>query len=152
VRADVLEDIGLARAVKRSGGRIALADGSRLATCQMYRSWRELTDGYTKSLWASFGSPAGAAAVVLLLLILYVVPPLVATVFLVAGALGPAAWCLAAYLSGVAGRVVSAATTGGRVWPDALAHPASVAVLTWLVWRSYRMRRLGRLAWRGRAV
>ena len=61
VRDDVLEDIGLARAVKRSGGRIALADGSPLATCRMYDSWRELTGGYTKSMWASFGSPAGAA-------------------------------------------------------------------------------------------
>jgi hypothetical protein len=33
----------------------------------MYGSWRELADGYGKSLWASFGSPAGAAAVVALL-------------------------------------------------------------------------------------
>ena len=64
VRGEVLEDIALARAVKRTGGRIALADGSRLADCRMYTSWRELVDGYTKSLWASFGSPAGAAAVV----------------------------------------------------------------------------------------
>ena len=64
VRDEVLEDIALARAVKRTGGRIALADGSRLADCRMYTSWRELVDGYSKSLWASFGSPAGAAAVV----------------------------------------------------------------------------------------
>ena len=152
VRSDVLEDIGLARAVKRSGGRIALADGSKLATCPMYRSWAELTDGYTKSLWASFGSPAGAAAVVLLLLCLYAVPPLAAPVFLAVGAPGAAAMCLIAYLSGVAGRMVSAAATGGRMWPDPLVHPASVALFGWLVWRSFRMRRLGRLTWRGRPV
>jgi cellulose synthase/poly-beta-1,6-N-acetylglucosamine synthase-like glycosyltransferase len=152
VRADVLEDIGLARAVKRSGGRIALADGSNLATCAMYRSWSELTDGYTKSLWASFGSSAGAAAVVLLLLCLYAVPPLAALGFLAAGAPGRAALCLLAYLSGVVGRMVSAAATGGRIWPDPLAHPASVVLFGWLVWRSFRMRRLGRLSWRGRSV
>ena len=152
VRADVLEDLGLARAVKRSSGRIALADGSRLATCAMYRSWSELTDGYTKSLWASFGSPAGAAAVVLLLLLLYAVPPAAALAFLAAEAFQPAAWCLAAYLSGVAGRTVSAVATGGRLWPDPFAHPVSVVLFGWLMWRSYRLRRLGRLTWRGRPV
>ncbi len=148
VRDDVLEDIGLARAVKRSGGRIALADGSRLATCRMYTSWPELVEGYTKSLWASFGSPAGAAAVVVLLLALYAAPPLL----LLTGAAVPALLGACAYLLGVTGRVVSARATGGRAWPDALAHPASVVVFAWLVARSFRLRRQGRLVWRGRAV
>jgi hypothetical protein len=61
VAGDVLEDIGLARAVKRSGGRVALADASAFADCLMYPTWRDLRDGYSKSLHASFGSPAGAA-------------------------------------------------------------------------------------------
>ena len=152
VRGDVLEDIGLARAVKRSGGRVALADGSRLATCRMYASWRELADGYAKSLWASFGSPAGAAAVVLVLLLLYAVPPVAAVGFLAGGAIGLAWWSLTAYLLGVGGRVVSARATGGRAWPDALAHPVSVVVFAWLVVRSFRMRRRGLLTWRGRPV
>ncbi len=152
VRAEVLEDVGLARAVKRSGGRIALADGSRLATCRMYASWHELTEGYTKSLWASFGSPAGAAAVVLLLLFLYAVPPVAAVGFLAGGAFPLAWWSLGAYLLGVCGRVVSARATGGRAWPDALAQPVSVVVFAWLVVRSFRMRRRGRLRWRGRSV
>jgi hypothetical protein len=141
VRDDVLEDIGLARAVKRSGARIALADGSEVATCEMYTSWPGLVDGYTKSLWAS-----GAAAAVVPLVLLYVVPPLLVVVprFALAG--------LTAYALGVAGRVVSARATGGRTWPDALAHPASVAVFGWLVARSIRLRRQGRLQWRGRAL
>jgi hypothetical protein len=103
-------------------------------------------------LWAALGSPPGAAAVVLLLLCLYAVPPVAVPVFLAAGAPEVAAMCLVAYLSGVAGRVVSAASTGGRVWPDPLAHPVSVGLFGWLIWRSYRMRRLGRLTWRGRPV
>jgi glycosyl transferase family 2 len=152
VRADVLEDIGLARAVKRAGGRIALADGSGLATCRMYSSWRELTGGYTKSLWASFGSPAGAAAVVVLLLLLYAVPPVAAAGFLLAGAPLAAAVSLCAYALGVAGRVVAATATGGRSWPDALAQPVSVVLFGWLVARSFRLRRHGRLTWRGRPV
>jgi hypothetical protein len=152
VRDDVLEDIGLARAVKRSGGRIALADGSSLATCRMYDSWRELTDGYTKSLWASFRSPAGAAGVVSVLLLLYVAPPVAAMAALAVGAVGPALVSLAAYLIGVVGRVVSARATGGRAAPDALAHPVSVLTFAWLVMRSFTLRRQRRLTWRGRPL
>jgi hypothetical protein len=152
VRDDVLEDIGLARAIKRAGGRIALADGSRLAECRMYDTWRELVDGYTKSMWASFGSPAGAAALVALLLLLYAGPPVVTVILVIGGAAVPASVTLSAYLLGVAGRVVSAAATGGRAWPDALAHPVSVVLFGWLVARSFRLRRQGRLVWRGRPV
>jgi hypothetical protein len=152
VRGDVLEDIGLARAVKRSGGRIALADGSALATCRMYTSWPGLVAGYTKSLWASLGSPAGAAAVVVLLLLLYAVPPAAAVFFAIDGRMRLAAVSLCAYACGVAGRVVSARATGGRAWPDAPAHPLSIVVFTWLVVRSFRLRRQGRLTWRGRTL
>ncbi|MGC4770008.1 glycosyltransferase [Micromonospora sp. DT44] len=147
----ILEDVELARAVKRAGGRIALADGSRLATCRMYDDWPQLRDGYSKSLWASFGHPGAAAAVVAALLLLYTAPPLVALGF---------AWtaprvsmvALIAYLLGVAGRVLTARATGGRWWPDALAHPVSVVVLGWLTLRSYHLRKRRRLTWRGRPV
>ncbi|BCJ61134.1 glycosyltransferase [Micromonospora endophytica] len=148
----VLEDIELARAVKRAGGRIALADGSRLATCRMYENWPQLRDGYTKSLWASFGHPGNAALVVALLLVLYTAPPLVAVAALLAGAPALAGIAGLAYLTGVAGRVISARATGGRAWPDALGHPVSVAVLGWLTLRSYHLRKRRRLSWRGRPV
>jgi hypothetical protein len=152
VRDDILEDVGLARAVKRSGGRIALADGSGFATCTMYRSWPELTAGYTKSLWASFGSRPAAGAVVVTLLLLYAGPPLTTAAFLAGGLLEPAAVAFAAYLLGVAGRIVTARATGGRAWPDPLLHPASIVVFAWLVARSFRLRRRGALAWRGRSI
>ncbi|MEH0821049.1 MULTISPECIES: glycosyltransferase [unclassified Micromonospora] len=148
----VLEDIELARAVKRSGGRIALADGSRLAACRMYEDWPQLRDGYTKSLWASFGRPSAAALVVTLLLLLYTAPPLATVAALAAGAPTVAALAAAGYLLGVAGRVLSARATGGRAWPDALTHPVSVVVLGWLTLRSYHLRKRRRLSWRGRPV
>ncbi|MFC4019500.1 glycosyltransferase [Micromonospora sp. GCM10011542] len=152
VAEKILEDVELARAVKRAGGRIALADGSRLAGCRMYDDWPQLRDGYTKSLWASFGHPGAAAVVVTLLLLLYTAPPLVAVGALLAGAPGVAAVALAGYLLGVAGRVLTARATGGRWWPDALAHPVSVVVLGWLTLRSYHLRKRRRLTWRGRPV
>ncbi|TDC32755.1 glycosyltransferase family A protein [Micromonospora sp. KC213] len=152
VAGRVLEDIELARAVKRSGGRIVLADGSRLAACRMYDTWPQLRDGYTKSLWATFGHPSAAAGVVSLLLLLYTAPALLAVAALVAGAGPAAATASLGYAAGVAGRVVSARATGGRAWPDALAHPVSVVVLGWLTLRSYHLRKRRRLSWRGRPV
>ena len=152
VAEKILEDIELARAVKRAGGRIALADGSRLAACRMYEDWPQLRDGYSKSLWATFGHPAAAAAVLAVLLLLYTAPPLVALVALTAGAPTVAVTALAAYLLGVTGRAITARATGGRWWPDALAHPVSVVVLGWLTLRSYHLRKRHRLSWRGRPV
>ena len=111
----------------------------------MYDGWPALRDGYAKSLWSAFGSPAGAA-----------------------GVARPCSesptscrrWPRCAgrglgwpgYAAGVAGRVVTARRTGGRVWPDALAHPASVAVFGALVATSVRGHRAGTLTARGRPV
>jgi Glycosyltransferase like family 2 len=152
VRTEVLEDIALARRIKRSGGRIALADASDAATCRMYDSWPELTKGYTKSLWASFGSAAAASCVVVILLLLYALPPVAALFLAAAGAGVPALVAFAAYLLGVLGRVITATATGTRPWPAALAHPVSIVAFAWLVARSFRLRRQGRLSWRGRRI
>ena len=67
-------------------------------------------------------------------------------------ALGGSAAGLAGYAAGVTGRVVAARRTGGRAWPDALAHPLSILALTALTARSWRARRAGTLTWKGRTL
>jgi hypothetical protein len=149
IRADVLDDIGLLRAFKRNGFRGIVTDGTEVATCRMYDSGEQLVAGYTKSLWAAFGSPAAAAAVVALLSTVYVAPTLIAI-----GARTSRACRLGAagYLAGVAGRTLVARRTGQRVLPDVLAHPASIAVFGALVARSWRAKRAENLFWRGRRL
>jgi len=149
VRGEVLEDVALARAFAGAGARVALADGTDLADCRMYGSWAEVRDGYTKSLWSAFPSPAGAAAAMGLLVLLYVVPPAALVAGLARGRVPAAA--LAGTAAGVAGRVVAARRTGGRP-ADALAHPLSVLALVWLTARSWQARRAGRLTWKGRVL
>ncbi len=144
VRAAVFDDLALVRAVKASGGRGGVVDGTALATCRMYASWPELRDGYGKSLWAAFGSPPAAVTVLAGLTLVYVVPPIAALRGSRAG--------LAGYLAAVASRVVAARTTGGRAWPDAAAHPASVVTFGYLTLRSLRERRRGSLRWKGRKI
>ncbi|MGN6246183.1 MAG: glycosyltransferase [Motilibacteraceae bacterium] len=144
VRGEVLDDIALLRAVKRSGGRGVVVDGTDVASCRMYEGWADVRDGYSKSLWSAFGSPAGAVATVGFLGLCFVVPPAAAVLGSRVGLLG--------YAAGVAGRVVAARRTGGRVLPDALAHPVSVAVFAGLTARSWRLHLRGELTWKGRPV
>ena len=144
VRAQLLEDIALLRAVKASGGRGTVADGTRVATCRMYDGWPALRDGYAKSLWSAFGSRGGAAAVVAVLVLAYVVPPVAALRGSRAGLVG--------YLAAVAGRVVVGRRVEARVWPDALAHPASVLMFAGLTALSLTRRRRGTLHVSGRPI
>ena len=138
VKAEVVEDVELLRAMKRVGGRGGVCDGTSLATTRMYDDWAALVDGYSKSLWTL------PPTTVVVMALLYVLPPVAALRGSRAGLVG--------YAAGVAGRVISGRRTGARVWPDALAHPVSVAAFVGLAMRSRLARRRGALTWKGRAL
>lgn len=144
VRASVMDDIALARVIKACGGRAGVVDGTELATVRMYEDWAAMRDGYGKSLWAAFGSRAGAVAVVAGLCVTYVVPPVAAARGSRIGQAG--------YLAAIVSRVVAARATGARSWPDALAHPFSIAAFGYLTLWSHRQHRLGGLSWKDRPV
>ncbi len=148
VRHEVLEDIALARAVKAVGGRANVTDGTDLATCRMYTSRAELVDGYTKSLWAAFGSPAGSIGATGVLTFAYVLPPAAA---LLSRSPGTRAAGTLGYVAGVAGRVLVAGRTGGRP-ADAWSHPLSILALDGLTALSWRRHLRGQLTWKGRTV
>jgi hypothetical protein len=118
----VLDDIALARAIRRAGGRTAVVDGSTIAECRMYSGWAALRDGHSKSLWSAFGALRGSRA----------------------GLFG--------YAAAVAGRALCAQRTGERAWPDSLAHPVSITVLGGLTARSHYLHSRGALSWRGRPL
>lgn len=52
VRGDILDDVGLARAVHRAGGKVRVLFMRELFSCRMYTSFRELWLGWTKNLYA----------------------------------------------------------------------------------------------------
>ncbi len=135
VRDHVLDDLALARRLRRSGASGGMTDGTAIAVCRMYDGWPELRDGYRKSLWAAAGgSPAISLGQLAFLSWLYLVPDPIC------------------YAAGVASRVIAARRTGGRVLPDALLHPVSVALLTGLTVQSWYGRLTGRLRWKGRPI
>ena len=143
VRSEVVDDVALARALVRSGAHGTFVDGSAIATCRMYAGSRALVDGYAKSLWAAFGSPAGAAAVTLLLLATGVLP------WVLVGFTG---WAWPAAVGGLLNRLVAAMRSrSGPAWA-AVAHPLSVLMFAALVGLSLHRRRTGRLTWKSRPL
>jgi glycosyltransferase involved in cell wall biosynthesis len=63
VASSLLEDVALARIVKASGRKIFFRYGGDVVCTRMYRSFRQLSEGWTKNLALLFPSPAGLAFV-----------------------------------------------------------------------------------------
>lgn len=63
IAGDLLEDVVLARAVKRSGRGIRFRLGTGLVRTRMYRSWAQMREGWTKNLALLFRHPESLAAV-----------------------------------------------------------------------------------------
>ena len=148
VAHEVIEDVVLMRAVKVMGQRAATADGSKVANCRMYATAEEVVDGYTKSLWSAFNGPAGSIAVNGLLLTTYVLP----AAAMLAGHRSTRVIGAIGYAAGVASRAMVANRTGERCWPDALAHPISIAAFTALNALSWSRHLRGANTWKGRSI
>ena len=149
VRNIVLEDIALMRSLKASGSHCATVNGSDIAQCRMYESTEQVIDGYTKSLWSAFGSPAGSVAVNSLLGFTYLVPPIALITgrkksTRILGGIGLA--------SGIASRALVAKKTNAKVWPDSLAQPASIAAFIGLNALSWYRHVRGTNTWKGRSL
>jgi glycosyltransferase involved in cell wall biosynthesis len=61
IAANLLEDVALARAVKASGRKIFFRYAGDAARTRMYRSFAQLTEGWTKNLVLLFASPVQLA-------------------------------------------------------------------------------------------
>lgn len=149
VRGNVLEDIGMMRAIKVAGEHAATVDGSHLAQCRMYDDASAVVDGYAKSLWAAFNGPVGSIAVNALLLGAYVVP---AGAMIAARERRTRSWGAAGFAAGVTSRALVARRTGERIWPDAVLHPASVVAFATLNAISWSRHIRGTNDWKGRPV
>jgi chlorobactene glucosyltransferase len=148
VRANITEDVGLARAVKRVGGRLMTLDGNRLILCRMYTSWAGVRDGFAKNILAGHGnSLAFLAFSTFFHWSLFVAPWL----WLISG--GGAAYPLYPLTLiglGVGLRALTAHTTHQRAL-DALLMPLSVLLMTRIALQAaWWQVRYGGPRWKGR--
>lgn len=153
VRGTVLEDVALARRLKRARLWLRMVDGAGLLTCRMYDGWPAVRDGYAKNILAGHGDRIALLLLSILFhLLVFVWPPL----WLLTGWawLSPWGWpgvpLLLAGL-GVTARAITAHATGQRVW-DALLLPVSVLLMTRIALRSIGWRLRGAGRWKGRTI
>jgi chlorobactene glucosyltransferase len=153
VQHSVLDDVTLARATKRSGGRLAMADAGSLLHCRMYHGRDETLNGFAKNILAGHGDNVFWLLVSTLFhLGVYFVPAL----WLAAGVIWPLpGWPLQPLLLlglGMAARAITAAGTGQR-WYDAWTLPLATCVMTYIALRSLWWHYFGGgLRWRGRTI
>lgn len=55
VKQQVVEDVELAKNIKRNGFRMTMYHGKNAVSCQMYESHQQLWDGFRKNFFAGFG-------------------------------------------------------------------------------------------------
>jgi cellulose synthase/poly-beta-1,6-N-acetylglucosamine synthase-like glycosyltransferase len=141
IKAEVLDDMQMARVLLRNKFKGTVGNGALIAQCHMYSSWSELRNGYAKSLWKGFGGVFGSIIAIALLVLTGIMP-------IVSAALGsPLGWF--AFEAVLISRLISAKITRANLF-DSLLHPISSVLLIYLIIYSWLMR--GRIQWKGRAV
>lgn len=154
VQAQVLEDVVLARRVKRHGLRLRLADGAGLITCRMYQDWSAVRSGFAKNILAGYG---GRVSFLLLATFFHWLVFLLPWIWLLGGWLTPALpgwplWPLLLIGLGVGIRALTAVATRQRLL-DAVLMPFSVLLMTRIaaqaVWWQWRY---GGPLWKGRTI
>ena len=137
VRSTVLEDVRLARLVKRSRFRLAMADANGLIRCRMYRGWDEVRDGFAKNLLAGHGgSPLFLAFSALFHWTWFLMPWIALPIAVLLSLPVPSQVTLATMIVlACAVRALTAMMSRQRI-RDSLLMPVSTVLMTLIAWRS----------------
>ena len=164
-RADAYRDVGghaaaplsrhdglsLPRSFREAGWRTDLFDGSRLASCRMYRSFGETWHGFGKSAGEGMATPVGLPVWTLLIVLGHIAPWL-----LLAGAVAAASFSL--FVPAAIGVAVNLLLRGllvkrlGQPVVGALLHPVGAALVLAIQWQALTRHLSGTAShWKGRS-
>ncbi len=145
----ILEDVALARGVKRSGHKIFFRYAADAVRTRMYRNFSQLREGWTKNLALLFPAPRRLAAIRALEFLLIVGSLAVSAAELLRGrsvsALATGLLGLLLYTAFIA-RIRSAHFQ----WDSNLLSLFGLPVFSYLLLRSQRFHERGIVAWKGR--
>jgi glycosyltransferase involved in cell wall biosynthesis len=149
VRGSLLEDVALARALKKSGGKIRFRFGGDAVRTRMYRSFAQLREGWTKNLALLFPSTV-RLAVMRSVEFLLILSATAAAIFGASrGAIGPTI-IAAAIAAGVYGSFLLRVRNAHFGWRANLAAIVGLPVFSWLLLRSRKAYQRGHVIWKGR--
>jgi hypothetical protein len=149
VSGSLLEDVGLARAVKASGRKIFFRYGADAVRTRMYRSFAQLREGWTKNLALLFPSPARLALLRLTEFVLIVGSLATAVTEIVRDHREPA--ILAAFVGvAVYGLFLRRVRKAHFSWQANVLSPLGLLLFAYLLLRSAFSYRKGSVSWKGR--
>jgi glycosyltransferase involved in cell wall biosynthesis len=144
VRSNIVEDMALARLVKKNSGRLELKSGYNSVECRMYTCWQEILIGFGKNCFAASGFKSINYLIFCIFFLLVLFSPFVLFYFSFLSLIPITQIFLL--------RALSARRFGYSVQDAILYHPASVLcafgifIYSWL-WSFY-----GKPTWKGRAI
>ena len=145
VATSLLEDVELARAVKRSGRKIFFRFGGDAVRTRMYRTFPELREGWTKNLAILFPAPGRLAAVRMLEWTLLVASLVFLTMSLMAGDFRFAPLYLIAPLV-----TLTRIARAHFAWSANLLVLFGLPLFSYLLLRSKFSYKAGKVSWKGR--
>jgi chlorobactene glucosyltransferase len=149
VRGSILEDMLLAKSIKRAGMRFEFMNARGVVTCKMYDSTEDAFNGFAKAAFINVGSSVPNLGLAIFGFAFGFVLPWVWLIWsLLTGS--SLLWPIVAVVASVAGRAASDYQFGFPIW---LSLTQPVAVLGWIAiaLTSYRRHEAGRVHWKGRA-
>lgn len=151
IRTSLHDGLKLPKAFRAAGFMTDLLDATDLASCRMYRGWRETWHGFSKNAAEGMATPVALPVWTVLLFGGHILP-WVLLLSSLAVRFPPAALALAAAAAaaGIAFRLLLAARFRTSLL-GALLHPVGVTLTLAIQWRALAAARQGRPAeWRGR--
>jgi len=145
IAGEILEDVALARAVKTSGRKIRFRYAADAVRTRMYRSFRELREGWTKNLALLFPSPGWLAAQSLLLWTL----PWVALGLAAAGVVK--AWWFLVFVGGLVYLTMRIGRANFSTGMTILGALFGMPMFAYLLLRSKHAHARGSVTWKGRS-
>jgi glycosyltransferase involved in cell wall biosynthesis len=145
LRGEIVDDVGLARLVRRSGERTEAVRADDLISLRMYHGFREIVEGFTKNSFAAFNRRYEATIVVTVVVLIANLLPYVM-------ALRGDRIAIATVIAAVAMRLLVSAAFRYRLDVALVAQPFMAVVWSWIMLRSMWITGIKRqLAWRGRS-
>ena len=161
VRADPVDDIALARRAARLGIRWRMVDATPQVSCRMYRHRRQVLEGFTKNLYATFGRIPPLYLFIWLWMAVAFVEPWALIIWYSLGKILviPTPWITQASLKLIAAAILLSFLQWGLVYWRLrfpirliLIYPLSVLFFAWLAFRSMIFNITGKATWKGRMI
>lgn len=157
VRAELNEDLALARRAKQAGRRLLVIDGSAWLETRMYDSFARLCRGWSRQFYGCLATPGRVALALVVGLLLALAPAaglmltaraVAAQGFDLAGVTALGLWALALVVQHLAAAGLYARLGVGRAWALAFL-PAALFVAALLGSAWFKAAGLARTTWRG---